>query len=155
MDLVYLVVIVFIVSIVSIFTAMVVLEGQAAIEDTGMQENATQEVTESYIGGLVALDSAILFFFVVSCLMAVSLAFMIPTQPIFMVFSVLFLAVAIVLTVLFGNVYAAVASMDQLASAQTHFPLTWYIWSYMVEIVAATGFAVVIAAYISSRRGGI
>lgn len=152
-DLLYLLILVFLISMVSIFTAKFVLAGQGAIEDSGIQSNRTAEITEDYKAGLTSLDSSIMFFFIFSAVLAIALAFLIPSHPIFMVFSFMFLVIVIIMAVLFGNLFAAVLETTAMSEIKGHFPLTWFLWKHMTKIAVGTGIGVIIASYISSRGG--
>lgn len=152
-DLFYLLIMLFLISMVSIFTAKVVLAGQGAIEDSGIQKNQTEGVTENYESGLTALDSGIMFFFIFSAILAIALAFLIPSHPIFMVFSFMFLIIVIIIAVVFGNMFAAVLDTTAMETVKSHFPLTWFLWKHMTKIAVGTGIGVIIASYISGRGG--
>lgn len=104
---------------------------------------------------LVALDSMIPLVFILLGFMTVALGFLLPSQPIFAVFSFIALSVTALISTVFANVFFSVGQIEALSASASRMTFTSFIMQNMLLLTVVFGIATIIAMYISSGDVGV
>ncbi len=124
---------------------------QADPDISDFAKNITEKNVEQYGS---TWDSVMVFLVVMLWIVVVVSAYLIDSNPVFFIISIIALAVVLVFAAQFSNAYADFASDADLVTAAAEFPYTKWIFDHLVTIVMAIAFSVGIALYAKIRGGG-
>lgn len=111
-------------------------------------EKATGPVNEAFM----SLDSMVPFIFFGIGILAIILAYRLPSHPIFLFASIFMIIVLLLISAVFSNTYVSLVSNGGLSETAAEFTFTSLIMQHSFKLTLVFGFLVVIAAYISSNR---
>jgi len=130
---------------------------------TGLEiPNETNRSIQQGKAAMTTWDNLVPFLFIGLSIAAITLAFMIPSHPSFFVFSFILLGFQILIAAIYSNIYIAMVKDEAFETAMDTLggglcgtvPCSVFVMTHAVEIILATGAAIILASYISSRFGG-
>ena len=108
---------------------------------------------EKSTGGLGILVNGIPFITIILGIVAIVLAFQIPAHPIFAPVSFFILALYVILSTFFSNIFYNLSNNTILTPVFNEFPLVAYLFQYLPYIIAIIGIIIIIVQY--SKVGGV
>ncbi|MEM5853890.1 MAG: hypothetical protein QW228_05975 [Candidatus Aenigmatarchaeota archaeon] len=114
--------------------------------------NYALEKQEKATIGLGILFNSLPFLTIILGITSIILAFQIPAHPIFAPISIFILALYILLSTVFSNIFYNLGSNTILTSVFNQFPLVVYIMQYLPYVIAILGVLIIIVQY--SKVGG-
>lgn len=124
---------------------------QADPDIPDIAKNLTAENVEQYHS---VWDGVMVFLIAMLWIVVIVSAYLIDSNPVFFVVSIVVLAVVLILAAQLSNAYAEFAEDDDLQDAAAGFPFTKWIFDHLVQLVMAIAFSVGVALYAKIRGGG-
>ena len=100
------------------------------------------------------LDGAFAIIMVFLWIAVMTFAFFIDNHPAFFWIGVLLLIIAIVMAMVFANVYEELMAEDTLSGLELKFPIINFVMNHLLESLVVIIFSVIIVLYGKSRSGG-
>jgi len=104
---------------------------------------------------LQTFDNMMPFLLVGLVLITVIFAFLIPTHPIFIIFSIIMIMIFLILIPQFSNIYGQIVTTDTLSDAGNQLTYTNEIMRNLPLIILIFSIILIIVVFIASRRGEI
>lgn len=124
----------------------------AAMSDHGATYNVTEKNAQ-LSSALTLYDAMFPFFMIGLVIFVIISAFFMKSHPAFFFISILLLAIFIVVTIIFSNVYQQVSETSELADATSEFVITTLVMQMLPYLILITGFIVSII-YFAKPGGG-
>jgi len=148
-------VVVFAMSIIFSFMILSEINAQLALHSS-VNESVGLNISENVESSMLSFDMLFPLLFVGLNLGAIFTSFLVRVHPVFLIFTLLIIAIAILYTAIFANVYAEISSAEQIANYSTEFGITNVIMSNLVAFQTIFVFLDTIVLYSSFgfSRGG-
>jgi len=138
-------------------TAIIVYLMLGKVNDVAIATNSSvinQTIIENGMNSFRVFDTMMPFLFIGLVIASIILLFLIPTHPIFLVVSILFWVITVIVAAQFSNVFEQFSNQSAIISSADKFPQTVYIFQNMPLIIAIIGAVMLIAMFAVWRRGG-
>lgn len=155
-DVYYMLVVVLVFAIVAIVCAMVWFEITSNPVYAGaMSAAGVDSITNPVSDAILGLDNIIVTFFLLMNVAALVSAYFIRSHPIFFVLSLLLMGFFTVASVMFSNVYYAIASTSFISTYANMFPLTYVLFTWLPSITLVLSSLLAIVMYGRPQGGGV
>jgi len=153
LDMFLAVIMLFIISIVIIFSHVLVTEFQTQTED--LFPDAAQNITDTGITAVLNFDWGFVFLIGGVFMSIIIGAFLIPTHPVFVIASLLIMAVFLLIAPQFSNMFDEVMLDTRIAPSASSFVLVDAVWASLPFISLAFIALLIIVTYAKTRSGQI
>lgn len=96
-------------------------------------------------------DGAFMFLLVGLWIAAIIFSFMIDTHPVFLIFTLILIAIIMVIGANLSNTYETLINDDGFSAAASNFPMTNFVFSHLVETICVIGFSILFALFGKTR----
>lgn len=128
------------------------------IHEQAVSGQLDENITQSGLDAYKILDKAAAIFLVSAILGVAISAYFIRTHPIWFVFAIFFLAIAILVSAILGNVFHGMTTTAPLNQTAQNLPLTKYTIQHLPKLIVIGAVLIAIAMYSKIREyvgGGI
>lgn len=155
LDLIYIMIILFVVAITSIVAYVIQDNINTAWQDNDdistRSKTLVQERTTNFAG---VLDGIILILLVGSAIALVFGAALLPTHPLFMIISVLLIAIIILVAAGLGNVYDDFTADEQTGAAVDELTILPFFMDHYPKMILFLGVFLLVGLFAKTREGG-
>lgn len=147
-DVIYVAAVMFALAIIAVFIYGMMQRVDAKIQSSSQFTSEGKTLSTRLSGYFTSIvDKAIVFFFVISLIVAVVMAMLIRVHPAFIFIYILVLAIGVYTAAMMSNGYEAVATSTQLSSAAAGLTFTTLAMRYLPWFVAVFGVIIMAVMY--------
>lgn len=148
LDTLMVMVVIFAFSIISMVVFKAFSEINTDIQADDELSNETKEISGTLHDRFPSLfDGLFIFIFVMLWIVVIVASFNIDSHPIFMVVSVILLAIVLLLGAMISNTYDDIVGDDDFSSSTTEFPMSNFVLSHLVQFILGIGTTIIIVLY--------
>lgn len=147
-DVIYVGAIMFALAVIAVFIYAMMLRVDAKIQSSSQFTSEGKSLSTKLSGYFTSIiDKAIVFFFVISMIVAVVMAMLIRVHPAFIFIYILVLAIGVYTSAMMANGYEQMATSTQLASSASGLTFTTLVMRYLPWFVAVFGIIIMAVMY--------